>query len=154
MKRFTLLCLLLSQSSLAVASTESALEGAWLEADSKWINGPKGIAPHEQTSQTAVLYFGRDHKFALIYCTVIRIPKKYMNVSNGDARGVYRGEWSIDDDTVSLTYQLVEQTVVIQGQRLPGPIQHASIKISTGPTLSLKRKQFRREVALDDSAFY
>ena len=92
MKTFALLVLLLSQSGLAIAPSESALEGAWLEADSKWINAPKDVAAHEQWSQTAVLYFGKNHKFALIYCTVIRVPNKYMNISNGDPRGVYRGE--------------------------------------------------------------
>jgi hypothetical protein len=33
-------------SGLAVAPNETALEGAWLEADSKWINAPKDVAPH------------------------------------------------------------------------------------------------------------
>jgi len=152
MKVYALLFLLLSQSGFAVAPNESLLEGAWLEADSNWVNAPKDVPPREQWSQTAVLYFGKDHKFALIYCTVIRVPKKYINISNGDPRGVYRGEWSIHDDTVSLTYRLVEQTVLIQGQKLPGPIQHANIKISNGPTLGFDGKQFRREVALDESA--
>jgi hypothetical protein len=150
-KMFAVLFLLLSQSG--VAPNETALEGAWLEADSKWINGPKGVAPPgEQWSQTAVLYFGKDHKFALIYCTVILVPKKYKNISNGDPRGVYRGEWSVEDDTVSLTYKLVEQTVLLQGKKLPGPIQHAKVKISSGLTLGFDGKQFRREVALDESA--
>jgi hypothetical protein len=151
-KLFALLFLILSQSSLATAPKERTLEGAWLESDSKWMNAPKGVAPHEQTSQTAVLYFGRDHKFALIYCTVIRVSKAHMNISDWDPRGVYRGEWSIDNDTLSLNYQLVEQTIVLQGQKLPGPIQHANIKISVGPILNFDRKQFRREPALDASA--
>jgi hypothetical protein len=80
------------------------------------------------------------------------VPKKYMNISNGDPRGVYRGEWSIHDGTVSLTYQLVEQTGLTQGQKLPGPMQHASITISGGPTLGFDAKQFRREPLLDGSA--
>jgi hypothetical protein len=151
-KLFAFLFLILSQSSLPIAPNEGALEGAWLKADSKWINAPKDVALHEQTSQTAVLYFGRDHKFALIYCTVIRAPKEHMNISNGDPRGVYRGEWSIDGGTVSLTYQLVEQTIVLKGQKLPGPIQQANIKISADPVLNFDRKQFRREPALDASA--
>jgi hypothetical protein len=98
---------------LAFAPNESFLEGAWLEADSNWVNAPKYVTSREQWSQTAVLYFGKDHKFALMYCTVIRVPKKYMNISNGDPRGVYRGEWSIHNDTVSLTYQLVEHMGLI-----------------------------------------
>jgi hypothetical protein len=152
MKTFAFLFLLLSQSSLAVAPNQTALEGAWLQVDSKWINAPKEVAPHEQWSQTAVIYFGKDHKLALIYCTVYQVPKKYMTISNGDPRGVYTGEWSIQDDTVALTYQLVERTIVLQGQKLPGPVQHANIKISSGPTLAFSGNQFRREVALDESA--
>lgn len=152
MKMVAILFLVLSQSTLAVAPNQTALEGAWLEADSKWINAPKDVAPGEQGSQTAVLYFGKDRKFTLMYCTVIRVPQKYMNISNGDPRGVYRGEWSIHDDTISLTYRLVEQTVALQNQKLPGPIQHADIKIPSGPTLSFAKKRFRREVALDESA--
>jgi hypothetical protein len=53
MKTFAFLFLLLSQSSLAVAPNQTALEGAWLQVDSKWINAPKEVAPHEQWSQTA-----------------------------------------------------------------------------------------------------
>jgi hypothetical protein len=75
-----------------------------------------------------------------------------MTISNGDPRGVYTGEWTIHDDTVALTYQLVEQTIVLEGQKLPGPVQHAKIKISSGPTLGFGGKQFRREVTLDESA--
>jgi hypothetical protein len=152
MKTFAFLFLLLSQSSLAVAPTQTALEGAWLEVDSKWINAPKEVAPDEQWSQTAVIYFGKDHKFALIHCTVIQVPKKYMTISNGDPRGVYTGEWSIHDDTVVLTYQLVELTIVPEGQKLPGPVQQAKIKIPSGPTVGFGGKQFRRELALDESA--
>jgi hypothetical protein len=106
----------------------------------------------EQWSQTAVIYFGKDHKFALIYCTVHQVPNKYMTISNGDPRRVYTGEGSIHDDTVALTYQLVEQTIVVQGQKLPGPVQHANIKTSSRPTLGFAGKRFRREVALDESA--
>jgi hypothetical protein len=109
MKIFAFLFLLLSQSILAVAPNQTELEGAWLEVDSKWINAPKKVAPHEQWSQTAVIYFGKDHKFALIHCTVSQAPKKYMTIGSGDPRGVYTGEWSVHDETVALTYQLVER---------------------------------------------
>lgn len=77
-----------------------------------------------------------------------------MNISNGDPRDVYRGEWRVNDDTVSLTYQLVERTVPIQGQTLPGPIQHTTIKVPQDATLTFDGKQFRREVALDGNASY
>src|SRR5271156_4798945 len=152
MKTFVFLFFLLSQSSLAVAPNQTVFEGAWLEVNSRWTNAPKEVAPHEQWSQTAVIYFGKDHRFALIHCTAYRGPKKYMTISNGDPRGVYTGEWNIYDDSVALTYQLVEQTIALEGQKLPGPVQHATIKISGSPTLGFGGKQFRREVALDESA--
>lgn len=152
MKVLAILLLLLSQSSVTVSPKQFAVEGAWLETDSKWIHAPKGVAPHGRWSQTAVLHFAKDHKFTLIYCTVIKGPKKSMNISNGDPRGVYRGAWTIHDDLISLTYQLVEQTVILQGQKLPGPVQHANIKISGEPTLNFEGKRFRRESALDETA--
>jgi hypothetical protein len=150
MRVLALVLFFLSQSN--IASSESSLEGAWVAAASKWVDAPKEVAPDEQWSQTAVLYFGKDHKFALIYCTVIRVPKKYMNISNGDPRGVYRGEWAINENTISLTYRLVERTVPIQGQVLPGPLQHSALKMPKESILNFDGKQFRREAALDESA--
>ena len=143
---------LLSQSGYAVHLNESALGGAWLETDAKWVSVPKDVAPNEQWAQAAVFYFGKDHKFSLIYCTVIRVPERYMNISNGDPRGVYTGQWSVHEDRISVTYQLVEQTILLKDQKLPGPMQSATIKISGGPILNFDGKRFRRAVALDESA--
>ena len=72
-----------------------------------------------------------------------------MTISNGDTRGVYTGEWSMQDDTVALTYQFVERTIVLQSQKLPGPVQHTNIKLCSRTTLGFAGKQFHREVALD-----
>jgi hypothetical protein len=132
-KVYALLFLLSSQSSFAGAPNESFLEGAWLEADSNWVNAPKDVAPREQWSQTAVLYFGKGHKFALIYCTVIRVPKKYMNISNGDPRGVYRGEWSIHDDTVSLTYQWSNKPYLFRARSYRVPFNTQTSKFPKFP---------------------
>jgi hypothetical protein len=154
MRVLALLFFFLFQSTVGIARSESALEGAWLDSASSWVKAPKGVAPKERFSQTAVLFFAKDHKFTFIYCTVIRVPKRYMNISNGDPRSVYRGGWSVNDDKVSLTYQLVERTVPIQGQTLPGPIQHATIKVPQDATLSFDRKQFRREAGLDGDTSY
>jgi hypothetical protein len=121
MRVLALLFIFLFQSPVGIAPSEGALEGTWLDSASNWVKAPKGVAPKEQFSQKAVVYFGKDHKFTFIYCTVIRVPKKYMNISNGDPRSVYRGEWSVKDDKVSLTYQPVERTVPIQGRHYPDP---------------------------------
>jgi hypothetical protein len=152
MRILALLLFLLWQSGPANAPSVSALEGAWLQTDAKWTNAPQGIARSEQYAQTAVLYFGKEHKFALIYCSVIRGPKQYMAISNGDRRGVYRGQWRLHENTISVTYQLVEQTIPLKNQEFPGPMQNAIVKIFSGPTLNFDGKRFRRAVALDDSA--
>jgi len=150
--RLLALLVFLSHATVSIAPSESVLEGAWLDATSKWVKAPRNVAPTEQWSQTAVLFFTKDRKFTLIYCTVLRVPKKYINISNGDPRVVYRGEWAINDNEVSLTYRLVEQTVSVQGQTLPGPIQRSVIKMQKDNTLSFDGKPFRREAALNASA--
>ena len=45
-----------------------------------------------------------------------------------------------------------EQTVSVQGQTLPGPIQRSVIKMQKDNTLSFDGKPFRREAALNASA--
>lgn len=136
----------------AGASDKEAPQGAWLQDGVKWTSAPPDINPHLQSAQVAILYFGKDHKFALIYCTVGRVPKQYMTISNGDPRGVYQGEWKTDRQSISVTYQLVEATILPKGQKLPGPMQHATIKVSQGPRMTFEGKTFRRAVALDMSA--
>lgn len=147
-----LLSVFFLQFALAQVPNKLTLEGAWLQADVKWINAPSDINPHLQSAQAAVLYFGEDHKFALIYCTVGRAAKQSMTISNGDPRGVYQGEWSIRDDTISVKYQLVEATILPQGQKLPGPIQSGALKASKDSILVFDGKSFRRASALDKSA--
>ncbi len=148
------LALLLSLFWLSAAGIAdgNTLEGAWLEDGIKWIDAPSDINPHLQSAQAAILYFGKDHKFGLIYCTVVRQAKQNMTISNGDPRGVYRGEWNANEHAVSVTYRLVEATILPSGQKLPGPVQSATIKLSAGPDLVFDGKSFSRAVTLDLSA--
>jgi hypothetical protein len=135
-----------------LSSTEtSALEGTWLQTGNRWVNAPATIDPHLQSSQTAVLYFGQDHTFALIYCTVYRSSRKHLTMSNGDPRGVYKGEWASDGNVVSVTYHLVEATIPPPRQKIPDAEQRATIKISQNSSLVFERKTFHREVRLDNS---
>ena len=148
----TILCLLvLCSATAARASAKETPRGAWLEG-AKWTNAPPDINRHLQSAQVAILYFDKDHKFALIYCTVNRIPKQYVTISNGDPRGVYQGEWKANQHGISVTYRLVEATILQQGQQLPGPMQRATIEISQDSTMLLEGETFRRGVALDKSA--
>ncbi len=134
------------------ASDKEAPRGAWLQDGLKWTQAPPDINPHLRSAQAAILFFGEDHKFAIIYCTVGRETKKYMTISNGDPRGVYRGEWTANQSSISVTYRLEEATILQKGQTLPGPMQRATVKISQGSVMTFEAKTFRRAVALDKSA--
>jgi hypothetical protein len=151
MRALPLLLLTLFWLSGPRSSDTNVVEGAWLEDGLKWTNAPRDINPHLQSAQAEILYFGEDHKFALIHCTVIRQPKQNMTISNGDPRGVYQGEWTGNEHALSVTYRLVEATILPKGQTLPGPIQHGTIK-SSHNSLTLEGKSFRRVAGLDQSA--
>ena len=138
-------------TTLGDASDKYALEGAWMEVGVKWVNAPPDVNAHQQRTQAAILFFGKDQDFGLIYCTVGREPN-WMTISNGDGRGVYNGEWKTSGKTISITYWLVEQTVLPVGKKLPGPILSGIIKVKGESTLSFEGKTFRREPALDEKA--
>jgi len=148
-----ILCLLVFSPLLAFGtSDESTLEGAWLQDGVKWVNAPRDIDRNLQSGQAAIVYFTKDHKFAILYCTLYRVRQRNPEISHGDPRGVYQGEWKLDRQTVSISYQLVEATILMKGQKLPGPMQHAVITISQGPVLTFDRHKFRRAAHLDKSA--
>jgi hypothetical protein len=151
MRALALLLLSFCWLSCPRSSDTNVVEGAWLEDGVKWTNAPRDINPHLQSAQAEVLYFGKDHKFGLIHCTVIRQPKQKITISNGDPRGVYQGEWTCGEHALSVTYRLVEATILPKGQALPGPIQHGTIK-SSHNSLTFDEKSFRRVVGLDQSA--
>jgi hypothetical protein len=151
MKKMLPLMVLIFLPSLAVRSDTSFSDGAWLQDGVKWVNAPRDINPQLQSGSAAVLYFGKDQTFALIYCTVGREPKKYMTISHGDPRSVYIGKWEVHGNDIAIEYRLVDRTVKIKGEKLPGQIQHAAIKMSRN-ILSFDKKIFRRSLELDKSA--
>jgi hypothetical protein len=129
----------------------SQFQGAWLQNGIRWINAPRDINPRLQSGEAAVLFFEEDHKFALIYCAVGRVPKEYMNISHGDPRGVFIGKWDVHGDEIAIEYRLVDRTIQLKGEKLPGPIQSATIKASHD-ILNFNGKTFRRSRELDKSA--
>ena len=133
MKKLTTLLFLFLLSLYVRASDNDKLRGAWLEEGVKWMNVRADVNPHLQWAQAGILYFDKDNKFGLIYCTVNRVPGKYMIISAGDPRGVYKGEWKTNDHTISITYQLVEATVLKVGEKLPGPMKSGTIEVPSTP---------------------
>lgn len=153
MKTKLAISLLLSSWLCAVTSDKSAsLQGAWIEDHVNWQRAPADVNPHLQTGQAAVLYFAKDHSFAVIYCTVNRRPERRMTVSNGDPRGVYKGEWASNGDVVTVTYRLVQATIPPPGQQIPGALERSTIEVSGKSALVFEGKTFHREVRLDSSA--
>jgi hypothetical protein len=152
MKKLAILLCLFVLSLQARAFGGEKPEGAWLEDGVKWVKVRADINPHLQWAQATILYFGKDEKFGRIECTVNRVPGKYMNISVGDPRGVYYGEWKANGSVMTLKYRLVEATVRRIGSELPGPVEEREIKVSAGPVFTFEGKTFHRAVALDKSA--
>lgn len=124
--------------------------GAWMEKNPKWSVGL--VNPSLQCAQTSILFFGRHNDVTFIECTILRQPNK-MTVSPGDPRGVYRGEWKASTrGRMSVTYRLVEATILPTGMKLPGPIQHGLIEILPDGFVEFDNRVFERTSALDHSA--
>jgi hypothetical protein len=154
MKKMFLLLVLIFLPSLAVRSDTNFLDGAWLQDDVKWVNAPPDINPQLQSGSAAVLYFGKDQTFALIYCTVGREPKKYMTISHGDPQNLFLGKWETRGENILVEYRLVSRTIhTIPKEELPGPIQHATMKVSHN-ILSFDRKTFRPTPGLNERIFH
>jgi hypothetical protein len=154
MKKMSLLMALIFLPSLAVTSDTSFSDGAWLQDGVKWVNAPRDINPHLQSGSAAVLYFGKDQTFALIYCTVGREPNKYITISHGDPQNVFLGKWEIKGENILIEYRLVSRTILkIPKEELPGPIQHATMKVSNN-ILSFDRKTFRPTPGLNERTFH
>jgi hypothetical protein len=151
MKTLTALLLLVCIPLFGSGLDEGDIRGAWLQRGAKWTNAPPDINPHLQTAETEILYFGKDLDFAIIDCVVNRVPKEYETISHGDGRSVYLGKWNAAGDDLGVEYRLVDRTLKIKGEVLPGPMQHATLKASHG-VLDFGGKIFHRAVGLDKSA--
>ncbi|MFN8007238.1 MAG: hypothetical protein U0V70_09490 [Terriglobia bacterium] len=151
MKKITLLLLLLCLPTVDVASRKISVEGAWLQTGLKWKKSPADVDSTLRDTVAGVLYFGSDKTFAIIYCVVIRRAEGYETISNGDGQVIYRGTWQFQGDDIAIEYRLESRTLPKPGEELPGPIQHAAIKMFSG-VLNFEGKAYHRAVALDKSA--
>ncbi len=151
MKTLTALLLLIWLPMPSVTDDDRHIEGAWLQDGVKWTKAPAGMNPRLKLGEAEILYFRKDQAFAIIYCIVNRIPKEYETISHGDGQAVYRGKWEAQGDDIAVEYRLVDRTVKIKGEALPGTIQHATIKASRG-ILHLEKGSFHRAADLDNDA--
>lgn len=154
MKRVSVLLLLLTTailSTMAGSVMPSTLEGAWITRDIHWTPAPAAVERGLRTGEAAVLYFGPERSFALIYCVIYRARDRYA-ISAGDGQVVYIGSWRPGaNGSIDVEYRLVSRTVGVVGETLPGKVERGTIKI-TPRQLEFKTQPYMRLQALDADA--
>jgi hypothetical protein len=79
---------------------------AWLQTDLKWEKAPATINPRLRTSTAAILYFGEDHTFALMYRVVNQLPGEYTTISDGSGLA-FTADWTADREGIAVWYEFV-----------------------------------------------
>ena len=121
--------------------------GAWRQTNVTWKKPPAELQLKQRYAEAAVLYFGPDQRFVLMYATVIQSPTSEA-ISGGDGRVVYVGTWKRVGKSIHVEYRLVSRTVQKEGETLPGPVQSTDVAVK-GSTVVFQKDQFKRDVKLD-----
>ena len=69
-------------------------------------------------AETALLYFGSNHEFSVVYATVIQGPTA-EGVSRGDGRVVYLGTWKLEGAKLSVEYRLASRQCARTARKSP-----------------------------------
>jgi hypothetical protein len=108
-----------------------SMSGAWRQARVNWIKPPE-LHLNERQGEASTLYFASDHRFMLLYASVIQSPKA-ETISHGDGQVVFLDTWQMDGGTLRAKFRLVSRTVSPEGEALPGPIQTETISLQKHP---------------------
>lgn len=109
---------------------------------------PAELQLEQRYAEAALLYFGSNHEFSIVYATVIQSPKS-EGVSGCDGQVVYLGKWKSDGSKLNVEFRLASRTVRKEGEVIPGPLEQA--EISTQDDLLLFQKmRFTRDKQLDN----
>ncbi len=111
---------------------------------------PKEINPRLSSGHAAIVYFGPDHAFAVIYATVNRVPREYEVICIGCVvRWVYSGTLGIiGEKIVKVKFRLVSRTIEVTGEQLPGPVREDTVKLD-GRAIVFLGHSFHRATDLD-----
>ena len=139
------LCLLGGVSLTAQVAPPS---GAWRQTNVTWKKPPAELELKERYAEAAVLYFGPDQRFVLLYGTVIQ-GLTWEGVSRGDGQTVFLGKWKLASNSLHVEYRLVSETIVMKGESFPGPVHSEGIQVR-GSTLLFQKDRFKRDEKLDD----
>jgi len=149
-KSFAAIVMLGAVSAVAISAQSANPAGAWLQLKTKWNNAPRKVNLHEQYSQTSVLFFDDQRHFVLLECTVLRDHDRWINVSHGDAQGIFVGEWD-GQLPGKVKFRVVEKTVHIAGETYPGPWQEEKIDLMPDGNLRFRGDLYQRNDALISS---
>jgi len=119
----------------------------WRQSNLTWKKPPAELELKERYAEAAILYFSPDHRFVLLYGTVIQGPTSEA-ISGGDGRVVYFGTWKLTDNSLHVEYRLVSRTVAKEGETLPGPVQSEDVRVRSN-TLLFQKDHFARDKKLD-----
>jgi hypothetical protein len=141
---FFLLCLL----GAPLQSQEPSFLGSWRQSGIKWTRPPAELHLKERSAESAILYFGANHQFALLYGNVIQ-GSGWETLSHGDSQVIYLGTWEADGATVHVKYQLIRRTISKPNETMPGPMQMGEIQIEKNALL-FEKMQFHGDRRLDN----
>ena len=141
-------CLLLWILGLSPQTDSLVAQGAWRQRDVKWNRPPAKLHLKERYAEAALLYFGANDAFSIVYATVIQGPKS-EGVSRGDGQVVCLGKWKSEGVKLRVEFRLVSRTVQKQGEVLPGPVEQAEVNVQDDFVL-FQNMRFKRDKELDN----
>ena len=121
---------------------------SWTQSGLRWTKPPAELHLKQRSAEAALLYFGPNHEFALVFASVIQGPNS-EGVSHGDGRVVYLGTWESESTIPHVEYRLVSRTVAKANETLPGPMQKGDVQVKEG-VLLFDKMRFQRDRRLDD----
>jgi hypothetical protein len=139
-------CSVAAQNAPPAHVTEPS--GSWTQSGLKWTKPPAELHLNQRSAEAALLYFGPNHEFALVFANVIQGPNS-EGVSHGDGRVVYLGTWKSESTILHVEYRLVGRTVAKSDETLPGPMQNGDVQVKDG-VLLFDKMRFHRDGRLDD----
>jgi hypothetical protein len=147
MNRIASCLFLVLVASAGCIAQPADVSGTWIPVKLQWQSAPPSIDRHLKSSQTEVLYFAKDGRFADIHCTIYQ-RNTDLTVSQGDPQGVYLGNWQSVGAEVTVKYRLAFRTIETTGKQSQEDQRDASLKFPDDRTVIFQGKVFRREPRL------
>jgi hypothetical protein len=142
----TLLLAIVSTSPLAGNSMTQILAAhpVWISEDLKWEQDP---GDKEQSwAAGGALYFGEHGEFGRFGGVLVKRGTR-LGFSGGEGEIIYAGTWNVKAEIAQIDYRLVGMYKVVRptgdkAPEIPGPVQHAQIRLDSK---SLRHLEFDGE---------